>query len=245
MLRPMRRQMVDDDVHCVDEHVYDEVVDSNEDDDDVDDVNEKIAAGAQAERISESVPNLSEYSNRQSTHVAQRPTQENAGGHFVRSSAMRAVRLREKSAPRIGGAHGGQRGRDSVVMVTSKPPPFADRSKSSSAVQLLLSEREMPITRERYSRSPRRGVNNKAMSFDSSSGEQLQPGAMAMAMAMATATAATTTTAAAAAERTQMSSGGGVGSGSGRPGLAVGGLRPPSHSDVPRRRSSKDAQKIR
>lgn len=235
----MRRHLVDDcdAVDYVDVHVYDEVEDSNDDDevdaDDNDHDGGEVDAAAHAERISESVPNLSEYSNRPANRhgPGQRPTTDNATGRFVRSSAMRAGRLREKSAPR--------------TTVTSKPPPFADRPKSSSAVQLLLAEREMPITRERYSRSPRRAASNKAASFDSGgavrgTGEPVlvQHGTKALA----TATTAATT----AAERHQPmpSSGGGAGAAGG---LAVGGsgLRPPSHSDVPRRRSSKDAQKMR
>lgn len=202
-----------EDAHDV--HVYDEVGDSNDDEDE----------DALTDRISESVPNLSDY------EVVRRPAAGNS--NFVRSSAMRAVTMREKSVPRTtaGGRSGG--GGGLMMMVTSKPPPFADRSKSSSAV-LLLPEREMPITRERYSRSPRRSAANKTMSFDESSRTR------------AATTSAPPPSMAAGRPLPAVPHESNVSGSQTRGGTAASNvLRPPSHSDVPRRRSSKDVQKIR
>lgn len=217
---------------AIDVHVYDDVVDSNDDDDDDDDDTRQchehyhacLDEGGDlicADHISESAPNLPA-----STATASHGGYINS--NFVRNSAVRAITLREKSATRSAS------GCAVSVRVTSKPPPFGaaasvdqqrPRSSGAASMSLLLAEREMPITRDRYSRSPRRNFGgNKAISFDE---------------AAAAAAAAT-----AAAERHPQRSIDTAGANVPRK-VVANVMRPPSHSDIPRRRSSKDAQKIR
>lgn len=118
--------------------------------------------------VSESVPNLSEYENNRES--------EGPYGYSVFRGVPIPVGppkyLRRLPAPSlqtvslnpspsmqhdVGGIGGGER----EETVSGRKPPMYERSKSSSV--LFLGEREMPITRDRYSRSPKR---DKALSLD-------------------------------------------------------------------------------
>lgn len=120
--------------------------------------------------ISESAPNLSEYESNRDV--------EGLYGYSVFSGVPPPVGppryLRQLPAPSlqsvslnpspsmqhgvVGTGHG--RG-DAGSVVSGRKPPMYERSKSSSV--LFLGEREMPITRDRYSKSPKR---DKALSLD-------------------------------------------------------------------------------
>lgn len=120
--------------------------------------------------ISESVPNLSEYESKRDL--------EGPYGYSVfrvvpPSIGPTARCLRQLPAPslqsvslnpspamqlKVGGIY---RGNNDEGIASKRKPPMYERSKSSSVV--FMDEREMPITRDRYSRSPKR---DKALSLD-------------------------------------------------------------------------------
>lgn len=112
--------------------------------------------------ISESVPNLSGYESNRDL--------EEPYGYSVFCGVPPPVGppryLRKLPAPSLQSVSlnpspSMQHGADGNGIISGRKPPMYERSKSSSV--LFLDEREMPITRDRYSRSPRR---DKAVSLD-------------------------------------------------------------------------------
>lgn len=136
----------------------DEVYDDDDDDDD----NYCGGRGGAIDRISESVPNLSD--NRFGAIVD--GCKRNLGSVLSRNVVPQ--RSPDGSFVEPGNRNVASDTKNVIKLLTNKPPIY-EKTKSSSV--LFLSEREMPITRKRESRQPARVLTTSAQGWDGKKAE--------------------------------------------------------------------------